>query len=55
MDDTNSSSIVEPVTKTDILQLFSWDRERTTDELMGFIARRESALSNNDGLELGDV
>ena len=55
MEDTNNTSMVEPVTKSDILQLFSWDRERTTDELMGFIARREASLSGNDSADFDDV
>jgi len=49
------NSIVEPVTKTDILQLFSWDRERTSDELKGFISRREAALSSYGDMELENV
>ncbi len=49
------SNMIEPVTKTDILQLFSWDRERTNDELKGFISRRESALSGYGDLEIDDV
>jgi len=36
---------IQPVTKSDILELTSWDRTRSTDELLGFIARREFALS----------
>ncbi len=39
---------IEPVTKSDVLQLFSWDRQRDTTELIGFIARREAALSEED-------
>ena len=38
--------IIEPVTKTDLLGLNSWDRERSSDELIGFIARRESEVAN---------
>ena len=41
---------VEPVTMSDILQL-TWDRPRSTDELLGFIARREAALSEVDDSE----
>lgn len=41
---------VESVTMSDILQLTStWDRPRSTEELLGFIARRESAVSDSDG------
>lgn len=45
MDITEESGQVESVTMSDILQL-SWDRERSTDELMGFIARREAAIAD---------
>jgi len=45
MDITEKSSQVESVTMSDILQL-SWDRERSTDELLGFIARREAAIAD---------
>jgi hypothetical protein len=44
MDIAESTEGVEPVTMSDVLQL-SWDRPRSTDELLGFIARREAALS----------
>lgn len=37
--------IVEPVTKSDILSLRTWERPRSSDELLGFIARRESAIT----------
>ena len=36
---------IEEVTKTDVLQLFSWDRPRDTTELLDFIARREAVLA----------
>lgn len=41
---------VEAVTMSDILQLnnMTWDRPRSTDELMSFITRRETALSDSD-------
>jgi hypothetical protein len=38
---------VEQVTMTDILNLSTWDRPRTSDELISFISRREAALSEN--------
>lgn len=47
MDDTPELK-VEAVTKTDILGLNTWDRKRPTDELLGFIARREAALAEID-------
>jgi hypothetical protein len=41
------SSDVESVTMSDILQLTStWDRPRSSEELQGFIARRETALAD---------
>ncbi len=41
-------SDVESVTMSDILRLSTWDRKRETSELIGFIARREAMLSDND-------
>ncbi len=35
---------IEPVTVSDILELASWDRPRTSDELKNFIERREATL-----------
>ncbi len=52
MDITDEDSI-EPVTMSDILQL-TWDRPRSTDELLGFIARREAALSEFDNSDEDD-
>ena len=38
---------VESVTVSDILQLSTtWNRPRSTEELLGFIARREAAISD---------
>jgi hypothetical protein len=45
MDITEESGQVESVTMSDVLQL-GWERERSTDELMGFIARREAAVAD---------
>jgi hypothetical protein len=40
------SADVESVTMSDILQLSrTWDQPRSTEQLMGFISRREAALS----------
>lgn len=36
---------VEPVTMSEVLELATWDRPRTDDELRSFIARREIAIS----------
>lgn len=38
---------VEPVTLSDVLDLASWDRPRTSEELQAFITARESALPDN--------
>jgi hypothetical protein len=39
---------VESVTMSDILQLSrTWDQPRSTEQLIGFIARRESAISDS--------
>lgn len=47
MDTDVSEADVESVTMSDILQLTTtWDRPRTTEELLGFIARREAALTD---------
>lgn len=45
MNNTTEQSDVEAVTMSDILQLSSWDRPRSSDELLSFIARRETALA----------
>ena len=37
---------VESVTMSDILQLSSWDRPRSSDELINFISRREAAIAD---------
>ena len=37
---------VESVTMSDVLELSSWDRPRTNTELLGFLARREAALAD---------
>ena len=38
---------VEPVTMTDILNLSTWDRPRSSDELISFISRREAAVNEH--------
>ncbi|MEO6109636.1 MAG: hypothetical protein ABIP50_01325 [Candidatus Saccharimonadales bacterium] len=40
-----TEAIVEPVTMSEVLQLATWDRPRTSDELRNFITRRESFIS----------
>lgn len=39
---------VELVTKSDLLDLASWDQPRSTEQLLGFIARREAAIADAD-------
>jgi hypothetical protein len=36
---------VEPVTMSEVLELATWDRPRTNEELQDFISSRESALA----------
>lgn len=38
------SSAVEDVTKSELMNLASWDQPRTTEQLLGFIARRETEI-----------
>lgn len=42
-----AQSEIEMVTKSDLLglKLATWDQPRTTEQLLGFIARRESAIA----------
>ena len=41
---------VEPVTINDILSLATWSRERSSEELQGFIESRHATL---DDIDLG--
>ncbi|MFZ2125865.1 MAG: hypothetical protein WA087_04080 [Candidatus Saccharimonadales bacterium] len=44
------SDVVEDVTKSEILgleHLATWDRPRSTEQLLGFIANREAALAES--------
>jgi len=45
-----TQSGIELVTKSDLLglELASWDRPRSTEQLLGFIAGREAAIANLD-------
>ena len=43
--DTTSSQI-EPVTMSEVLELASWDRPRSNDELRNFISTREAIINN---------
>jgi len=42
--ETSSTSMIEDVTKSEVLGLATWDRERTTEEILGFLARREADI-----------
>lgn len=35
---------IEPVTVSEVLELATWDRPRTTEELRDFISQRESLV-----------
>ncbi len=37
---------IEPVTMSEVLELATWDRPRTNEELRNFISTRESALAS---------
>lgn len=38
----STKAIIEPVTLSEVLQLATWDRPRSNDELRDFISQRES-------------
>jgi hypothetical protein len=46
--------IIEDVTKSEILAVESWNRERTDDELQSFISRHIQAVGNLalEGIEI---
>lgn len=44
------STDVEPVTLSDVLDLASWDRPRSSEELQGFVTSHLSSLP--DSIEL---
>ncbi len=39
-----TQTTIEPVTMSEVLELATWDRPRSTDELNSFISQRESVL-----------
>lgn len=41
----SSASQIEPATLSDALELASWDRPRSNDELRNFISTREAIVS----------
>jgi hypothetical protein len=40
-----TEGIVEPVTMSEVLELATWDRQRTDEEIENFISSREAAIS----------
>ena len=42
---------IEAVTVSDILNLATWNRERSSDELQAFISSRHAALPDNTEIE----
>jgi hypothetical protein len=46
-----STADIEPVTMSDILELATWNRPRTSDELRGFIETHHAALPDDTELE----
>ena len=40
-----TQSDIEQVTMSEVLELATWDRPRTDDELRNFISSRESAIA----------
>ena len=46
-----SSAEIEAVTVSDILDLATWNRPRTSDELRAFVESRHSALPNDLSIE----
>lgn len=39
-----TTELVEDVTKSEIMNLASWEKPRSTAELLGFIAKREAII-----------
>ena len=40
----STQATIEPVTLSEVLQLATWDRPRTNDELRDFISQRETII-----------
>jgi hypothetical protein len=41
----------EAITKSDILELASWNQSRSDEQLRSFVARREAAIAGMDSEE----
>ncbi len=52
LDTTTTNTVIEPVTLSEVLEIASWNRPRTDDELTSFRARREAAVGSLDFDEL---
>lgn len=46
MDINIQDGSIEAVTMSDILNLSTWNRERSSDELISFISRHEAAIAD---------
>jgi hypothetical protein len=44
--DATETGIIEPVTMSEVLELATWSRPRTDEELENFISSREAAIAN---------
>ena len=53
METETTTTTPEPVTISEVLEIASWDRPRTDDELHSFRARREQVVGTPDLSELG--
>jgi hypothetical protein len=42
--ETEATSMVEEVTKSELMGLASWNERRTAEQLMDFISRREAEI-----------
>ncbi len=40
----STQATIEPVTLSEVLQLATWDRPRSNDELRDFVSRRETRI-----------
>jgi hypothetical protein len=40
----STQAVIEPVTISEVLQLATWDRPRTNEELRDFVSRRTSMI-----------
>ncbi len=50
--DTTTSTVIEPVTLSEVLEIATWDRPRSDEELKSFRARHEATVGTLDLDEL---